>query len=217
MQKIMRIDYNFCNIFFQLLWSILYIIFNQTVSQFYSIVKRNWLMKLKIIFQKVHIIIVYNIWKKIYIKIFKNIELKDLLWKAANAIIKSEFNIIFEKMKQLESKCETWFTDNVDFEHWAESHFIERWYDWSSYLKYCKIIKLVTFNSSRKINTCYVWRNSTSINALICRTTTVWTSNSRTSSDSFQKSSKKFSIVLILHLDDIVICNQWKQCMKYYH
>src|SRR5438045_678136 len=61
-------------------------------------------------------------------KQFKNVELKKLLWKAARALTKEEFDIALKNMKQINPRTVPWLYANANPIHWAELYFSGRRY-----------------------------------------------------------------------------------------
>ena len=61
-------------------------------------------------------------------KQFKNVELKKLLWKAARALTKEEFDVALENMKQINPRTVPWLYANANPIHWAELYFSGRRY-----------------------------------------------------------------------------------------
>jgi hypothetical protein len=56
-------------------------------------------------------------------KQFKNAELKSLLWQAARAVSKSEYDAAITNMSSINSRCVKWLTDHAAPVHWAEIYF----------------------------------------------------------------------------------------------
>ena len=61
-------------------------------------------------------------------KQFKNVELKKLLWKAARALTKEEFEEALENMRQINPRTVPWLYANAHPIHWAELYFRGRGY-----------------------------------------------------------------------------------------
>jgi len=61
-------------------------------------------------------------------KQFKNVELKKLLWKAARALTKEEFDETLDNMKQINPRTVPWLYANAHPVHWAELYFRGRRY-----------------------------------------------------------------------------------------
>src|SRR5438046_3207960 len=61
-------------------------------------------------------------------KQFKNVELKKLLWKAARALTKEEFEEALDNMKQINPRTVPWLYANMHPVHWAELYFCSRRY-----------------------------------------------------------------------------------------
>jgi hypothetical protein len=56
-------------------------------------------------------------------KKFKNVELKKLLWKAARAREKKEFEDAMTAMMSINSRSVSWLTENAPSQYWSELHF----------------------------------------------------------------------------------------------
>jgi len=61
-------------------------------------------------------------------KQFKNVELKKLLWKAARALTKEDFDAALEGMKLINPRTVPWLYANAHPIHWAELYFPGRRY-----------------------------------------------------------------------------------------
>jgi hypothetical protein len=61
-------------------------------------------------------------------KQFKNVELKKLLWKAARALTKEDFDAALEEMKLINPRTVPWLYANANPVHWAELYFPGRRY-----------------------------------------------------------------------------------------
>jgi MULE transposase domain/MuDR family transposase/SWIM zinc finger len=56
-------------------------------------------------------------------KQFKNVELKRLLWKAARAITKEEYDAALQDMATINPTSVTWLLEHAPPQHWAELYF----------------------------------------------------------------------------------------------
>lgn len=56
-------------------------------------------------------------------RMFKNVELCSLLWKAARATTVEEFNKCLEAMNKIDQRAIPWLQTNADPKHWAELYF----------------------------------------------------------------------------------------------
>jgi len=52
-----------------------------------------------------------------------NAELKSLLWQAAGAVSKVDYDTALENMSSINSKCIKWLIDHIAPVHWAEIYF----------------------------------------------------------------------------------------------
>ena len=53
-------------------------------------------------------------------KTFKNIKLKNLLWKAAYIVTWKDFQLVFQKIKKLKPEYADWFVDLADLKQWCQ-------------------------------------------------------------------------------------------------
>lgn len=61
-------------------------------------------------------------------KVFKNVELKSLLWQAARATTETEFNEATANMDGIDSRASRWLRSHAPADHWAELYFAGRRY-----------------------------------------------------------------------------------------
>ena len=61
-------------------------------------------------------------------KKFKNVELKPLLWQAARALTKEEFDTALENMTKINPRTVPWLYEHANPAHWAELYFPGRRY-----------------------------------------------------------------------------------------
>jgi len=56
-------------------------------------------------------------------KVFKNVELKRLLWKAARAVKQSDYDTALADMVKINPQSVPWLLEHANPQHWAELHF----------------------------------------------------------------------------------------------
>src|SRR5436190_4222033 len=130
--RMMTIGYGFFAFFARLLKPMLLHFFllkiKKAILYFFPIVKKVYLQASNVCFLIVLMDFCMKHLEENFHKQFKNVELKKLLWKAARALTKEEFDVALENMKQINPRTVPWLYANANPIHWAELYFSGRRY-----------------------------------------------------------------------------------------